>query len=217
MSIKVLLVDDHDIVRAGLRSILQQEPTVTVIGEAEDGRAAVKLVRKLSPNIVLMDIGMPEMNGFEATRQIMGLGTRAKVIAQTMRTDAQSILDMLQAGASGYLVKQAIGPHLIPAILAVSNGDTYMCPQAARVVLDRCLHHPQDGPNAVTNLLTSREREVLQLLCEGKTSKEIASILAVTPKTVESHRAQLMMKLDIHSVAGLTKFAIRQGLTSADD
>lgn len=217
MKIKILLVDDHDVAIVGMRSILQQERTIEVVGEAEHGRAALQLVGKLSPDIVLMDISMPEMNGIEATRQIMGLRTRVKVIAQSMHTDEGIVIDMLKAGATGYLCKRSMRPHLLPAIRAVADGETYLCPEAAHIVLEKCLHHAANDPTADTNVLTSREREVLQLLAEGKTSKAIASILSITQKTVESHRARLMEKINIHTVAGLTKFAIRHGWTSVED
>jgi two-component system, NarL family, response regulator NreC len=217
MAIKILLADDHKIVRDGLRSLIEKQPDMQVIAEACDGRTTVQLVRELMPNIVIIDIGMPDLNGIEATRQIVGDMPSVKVIALSMHADRRFVLRMLEAGASGYLLKDSAFDELHLAINTVTQGKIYLSPAIAGIVVEDFVRHvPQTNPVQMTVELTPREREVLQLLAEGKTTKQIASNLNVSVKTVETHRRQVMEKLDIHSVAELTKYAIREGLTSMD-
>jgi DNA-binding NarL/FixJ family response regulator len=221
----ILLVDDHKIVREGLRSLLEGEADFRVIAEAGDGRAAVALAREHQPDVVVMDIAMPHLNGIEATRQIIHALPRAKVIALSMHSDRRFMAEMLRAGASGYLLKDAASEELIQAIRTVVAGNLYLSPQITDVVVDDYLRRlPSAGSITPTHgagrgaftVLTAREREVLQLMSEGKATKQIAMILHVSIKTVETHRRQLMEKLDLHSVAELTKYAIREGLTTVD-
>lgn len=211
--IRVLLCDDHDVVRAGLRSVLESAHDVQVVGEAADGRAVLDLVPRVSPNIVVMDITMPGLSGFEATRRLCEHHAHVKVLALSMHSDRQFVLETLRAGASGYLVKDTVNEHLVNALRWVAKGGTFVSPQIADVVVEQVRNGP-DLPTCHLSLLTARERDVLQLLAEGKTSKEIAQALHVSPKTVESHRGQIMDKLGVRTVAELTKFAIREGLTS---
>src|SRR3954453_19673191 len=221
----ILLVDDHKIVREGLRSLLEAEDDFRVIAEAADGRAAVELAREHKPGVVVMAIAMPQLNGIEATRQIVNALPGVKVIALSMHSDRRFMSEMLRAGASGYLLKDAASEELIQAIRTVVSGNVYLSPQITDVVVDDYLRRLPDG-GALTparsggrgafTALTAREREVLQLMAEGKATKQIAMILHVSIKTVETHRRQLMEKLDLHSVAELTKYAIREGLTTVD-
>jgi len=215
MNVRILLVDDHDIVRAGLRSILQNEKNVEVVGEAADGRTALQLVAELSPAIVLMDISMPDMNGLDATRQIVAKKDGVKVIALSMHSDRQFVVEILKAGASGYLMKNSVAPELPAAIRAVASGKIYLSPSVTDMVVEDFVRNQRPSGSPLEPL-SPREREVLQLLAEGKTSKEIAAALHVSQKTAESHRAQLMERLNLHTVAELTKYAIRQGLTSLE-
>jgi DNA-binding NarL/FixJ family response regulator len=212
----VLLVDDHEMIRAGLRAILEQERNVKVIGEAEHGRAAVKLARDLSPHVILMDLNMPEMNGVEATRQIVAENPDVKVIALSVNCDRQFITAALQAGAVGYLMKNSAAIELGLAIKAVMKGEVYLSPKVAHVVVKNYVQTRGSRDRTVFAELTPKQREVLQLLAEGKSNKEIAKELGTSTKTVETHRAQLMEKLNIHTVAGLTKYAVREGLTSLE-
>ncbi|MBZ0156577.1 MAG: response regulator transcription factor [Alphaproteobacteria bacterium] len=213
MSLKVLLADDHKIVRDGLRTLLQKNADIEVIAEAEDGRETVHLVKKLSPEIVVMDIAMPDLNGIEATRQIMAEHPGIKIIALSMHSDKRFVMEMLKAGASAYLLKDCAFEELILAIRAVTENKTYLSPGIAGVVVEDFLHARKEEPS-VFSVLTDREREVLQLLAEGQTTKEIASHLQVSIKTIETHRNRIMDKLGIHTIAELTKYAIREGLTS---
>ncbi|MFO0752330.1 MAG: response regulator transcription factor [Thermodesulfovibrionales bacterium] len=213
MSLKVLLADDHKIVRDGLRTLLQKNSDIEVIAEAEDGREAVQLVRKMAPEIVVMDIAMPDLNGIEAARQIMAEQPGIKVIALSMHSDKRFVMEMLKAGASAYLLKDCAFEELVLAIRAVMENKTYLSPGIAGVVVEDFIHSRKEEPS-VFSVLTDREREVLQLLAEGETTKEIASHLRVSIKTIETHRNRIMDKLGIHTIAELTKYAIREGLTS---
>lgn len=212
MTTRILLADDHKIVRDGLRSLLEKLPGMVVIGEASDGRAAVQLTKELSPDIVVMDLTMPYLNGIEATQQIRQNSPATRIIALSMHSDKRFVLQVLRAGASGYLLKDSAFEELATAIRAVNANKTYLSPPMADLVLKDYLQQlPKSGPS-VYSLLTGREREVLQLIAEGKTTKETASLLTVSVKTVETHRQRIMEKLQIRSVAELVKYAIREGL-----
>ncbi len=214
MNVKVLLADDHKIVRDGLRTLLEKHPEIEVVGEAEDGRETVQLVRELSPEVVIMDIAMPDLNGIEATRQIIAEHPNVKVIALSMHSDRRFISEMLKAGASAYLLKDCAFEELEGAIRTVGKNKVYLSPAIAGVVIENYIRNAPKPESSVFSLLSDREREVLQLMAEGKTTKEIASHLHVSIKTIETHRTNIMTKLDIHSIAELTKYAIREGLTS---
>jgi len=214
VNIKVLLADDHKIVRDGLRTLLENHPEITVVGEAEDGRETVQLAQKLAPAVVIMDIAMPDLNGIEATRQIISEHPHIKVVALSMHSDRRFVSEMLKAGASAYLLKDCAFEELVNAILTVMKNKIYLSPAIAGVVIENYIRNAPKSEPSVFSLLSDREREVLQLMAEGKATKEIASHLHVSIKTVETHRMNIMTKLDIHSVAELTKYAIREGLTS---
>ena len=214
MKIRVLLADDHVMMRGGLRMLLEQHAELAVVGEAEDGRETVRLAKKLSPDVVVMDIAMPDMNGIEATRQIIAERAGIKVIALSMHSDRHFVSEMLKAGATAYLLKQCAVDELLAAIKTVLKNQTYLSPCISGVVVDHFVRNTSKSASTAFSRLSDREREVLQLITEGKTSKEIASQLNLSIKTVEAHRMNIMDKLDIHTVAELTKYAIREGLTS---
>ena len=216
MSIRILLADDHKITRQGLRSLLDKEFDMEVVAEAEQGRTAVRLVRELLPDVVIMDVSMPDLNGMEATRQIVGEFSGVKVVALSMHSDTLFVSEMLKSGASGYLLKDCAFEELARAIRTVVAGRTYLSPSVSGVVVDDYLHRLSKADFSGLEVLTDREREVLQLLAEGKSTKQIALKLHISVKTVETHRRQMMNKLDIHTVAELTKYAIRKGLTSLE-
>ncbi|HVN24122.1 MAG TPA: response regulator transcription factor [Syntrophorhabdales bacterium] len=216
MSVRLLLADDHKIMREGLKALLEQRADVQVVAEAENGLEAVQLTQELRPDIVIMDIGMAGLNGIEATRQITAGVPGVKVIALSMHSEKRFVVEMLKAGASGYLLKDSAPEELTAALRALAANRPYLSPKITDVVLKEYLSTlPQTEPTAFT-VLTAREREVLQLIAEGKTTKEIASALKVSVKTIETHRQQMMEKLNIRSIAELTKYAIREGLTSLD-
>jgi DNA-binding NarL/FixJ family response regulator len=213
MSLKVLLADDHKIVRDGFRTLLAKNTKLTVVGEAENGRATVHLAKKLAPDIIIMDVAMPDLNGMEATRQIIADSPGVKVIAVSMHSDRRFVAEMLKAGASAYLSKDYAFDELENAIRTVVANKVYLSPDISGVVVDSYVRHTPKPESSAFSLLSDREREVLQLLAEGKTAKEIADQLHVSIKTVETHRTNIMTKLNIHRVAELTKYAIREGLT----
>lgn len=214
MKIRVVVVDDHQLVKEGICSLLKDEPEVEVIGDAADGRAAVRMAEELAPDVVLMDVALPGLNGVEATRQIVKSRPRVRVLALSMYADGNYVSEMLKAGAAGYLLKDCDLEELTRAIRTVAADHTYLSPQISNLVVSDYLEHlPEDGQSPA-EVLTPREREVLQLLAEGKSVKDIAAKLKVSIKTVETHRRQIMEKLDIHSIAELTKYAIRRGLTN---
>ncbi len=217
MSVRILLADDHKIMREGLKALLERQLDIQVMAEAENGLEAVRLTQKLKPDIVIMDIGMAELNGIEATRQIVAEVPGVKVIALSMHSDKRFVIEMLKAGAFGYLLKDSAPEELTSAIRAVAANQPYLSPKITDVVLKDYLStlSQQTEPTAFT-VLTAREREVLQLIAEGRATKQIASALRVSVKTIETHRQQMMEKLNIRSVAELTKYAIREGLTSLD-
>ena len=214
MKTKILLVDDHKILRDGICSIVKGYPDMEVIGEAADGKKALQLVEELSPDVVIMDISMPDLNGIDATRRIISDHPKIKVIALSMHHDKQFVSEIFKAGASGYLLKDCAFDELEHAVRIVMDGKTYINPQIASLVIESLVNQPQTSSPKSFSLLTDREREVLQLIAEGQSTKEIAGKLSVSAKTIESHRRQVMGKLNIRNVAELTKYAIREGLTS---
>jgi len=216
MSIRILLVDDHQIMRDGLRAILAEEETFEIVGEAENGREAARLARTLAPDVIIMDIGMPDLNGVEATHQVKAENPGVKVIALSMYADRGYVLGILEAGASGYVLKTGAYDELQRAVKAVTQGKDYLSPDITQMVVDAQVHAPSQRGAPTRTDLGPREREIVQLLAEGHTSPEIARRMHISTRTVETHRRNIMKKLDLHSVAELTKYAIREGLTSLD-
>jgi two-component system response regulator NreC len=216
MSVRLILADDHTIVRHGLSKLLQQEEDMEVIAQAQDGHSTVELTRELSPDMVIMDIGMPDLNGIEATRQIVRDFPQVKVIGLSMHSGKKFVIEMLKAGASGYLLKDCALEELTTAIRTVVAGKIYLSPSITDVVVENYVRHSSEKDGSAFSVLSPREREVLQLMAEGKTTKQIARRLHISPKTVEGHRLRLMTKLNMDSVAKLTKYAIQEGLTSAE-
>ncbi len=211
--ITVLLVDDHTVVRQGLRALLKSEEDIEVIGEAENGRQAVMLAQKTPPDVVLMDVAMPLLNGLEATRQILRGAPNTKVLVLTSYGDDECVAQLMQAGASGYLIKQTAADDLIRAIREVQRGNAFFSPSIAKRLRDQSRAAFTSGTSASrTGELTSRESEVLQLIAEGFSNKQIAAELSISIKTVEKHRQQVMNKLHIHDIAGLTRYAISKGM-----
>lgn len=218
MSIRILIADDRTIVRQGLTALVEKEDGMQVVGQAADGRTALRLASKLSPDVVIMDVTMPDLNGIDAARQITAHNPRVKVLALSVHSDRRFIAEMLTAGASGYVLKDCAFDELVRAIRSVVANRMYLSPAIADIVIeDYTAHLAENGASGrPISPLTPREREVLQLLAEGNSTKEIACHLQVSVKTVETHRQNIMQKLDIRSVAGLTKYAIREGLTHLD-
>ena len=215
--IRVILAEDHAIVRQGLRSLLEQSENIEVIAEAEDGREAVNKTEQLKPDIVLMDISMPILNGIEATRQIKKKFPDIKVLILTMHTTEEYISQILHAGASGYLVKKSAHYELLSAIKAIQKGHSYLSPLVSKKVVDEYLQKTkEDIKQDRYEKLTTREREVLQLIAEGKANKEIADLLFLSIKTVETHKAHLMEKLNLHTTTDLIKYAIQKGIISTE-
>ena len=206
--IRILLADDHALVRHGFRMILAAQPDMEIAGEAGNGREAVELAEKLKPDVVVMDVTMPELNGIEATRRLIELSPRTRVLALSMHKDAVYVREILRAGARGYLLKDSADADLLAAVRAVAKGEGYLSPAVSDAVLSDYRRHVTDP----LDLLTTREREVLQLIAEGKTNKEIATSLNLSVYTVEAHRGRLMEKLNLHSTGELVRFAVRSGL-----
>ncbi len=213
MSIRIVLADDHKMILAALRSLLEKEIDIAVVGEAGDGAALLELVERTAPDVVVVDVGMPGMNGIEATRRLLAARPLLKVIALSAYSDKRFVLEMLEAGAKGYLIKASAGDELPRAIRAIAQGRTYLCPEVAGTIVEAARGKTSREGNAAAKL-GRREREVLALLAEGKSSSEIAAHMHIAASTVEVHRRNIMRKLDLHSVAELTKYAIREGLTS---
>jgi len=213
MSTTVLLVDDHQMMRDGLRAVIQKEPQLQVVGEADNGRAAVERARDLMPDVVVMDIAMPDMNGIEATRQIRAENPDVRVVALSTHEDERYVRATLAAGASAYVLKRAASDELFRAIQAVTRGQYYLSPGITGPMVQDWARRAAPGDTSAHSILSARECEVLQLLAEGKTSRQIASRLHRSVKTVETQRREIMRKLDIHSIAELTKYAVREGLT----
>lgn len=212
--VRVLLADDHTLVRAGMRSLLQAIPNVRVVAEAADGHEAISAVRNHRPDVVLMDIAMKNLNGLDATAKIKNEFPNVKVVILSMHANEEYVLQALKAGASGYMLKDAATQELELAIGAVLRGETYLSPPISKQVVENYVQR-LSGVEHPLDALTSRQREILQLIAEGRSTKDIAQRLHVSVKTVETHRAQLMERLGIHDIAGLVRYAIRVGLISA--
>jgi DNA-binding NarL/FixJ family response regulator len=216
--ISVLLAEDHTIVRKGLRALLDEAEDIVVVAEAENGREAVSRTQELQPDVVIMDISMPLLNGLEATRQIKKAQPDTRVLILTVHDNEEYILQTLQAGATGYLVKHSAPAELVAAIEAAYRGESYLSPTISKTVISQAIqqnHGPQDADSV--DLLTTREREILQLIAEGHSNHDISEILNISEKTVRSHRNNLTDKLDIHSTAELTLYALRKGIITLDE
>ena len=214
MENKILICDDHKIFREGLRALLEKQPGVKVVGGARDGLEAVKLARELSPDIVIMDISMPGLNGIEAARKLAKVKKSARVIALSMHNDRKYVTEIIKAGARAYLLKDSAFEELMDAIKAVSCGRFFLSAGITSIVLDDYIKGQSSDPRSAFTLLSSREREVLQLLAEGLRTKEVSQKLSLSVKTVETHRKKIMEKLRIPSIAGLTRYAVKEGLVS---
>ena len=214
-SIRVLLADDHSLFRAGVQALLTHIDGVEVVGEADTGRKALEMIKSCTPDVVLMDIAMPEMNGLETAARISKEYPKVRVIMLSMHAGEEYVMQALRAGASGYLLKDAATSELELAVRAVARGETYLTPTISKRVIDDYLMRTT-GTHGPIDQLTKRQREILQLIAKGYTSKEMAQMLNLSPKTIETHRTQLMKQLDIHDVAGLVRYAIRVGLVTLD-
>ena len=215
MSLRILLADDHGVVRKGLRFIIERQPGMEVVGEAGDGREAVKLAQELNPDVVVIDIAMPMLNGIEATAQMVKQNAKLGVVILSMHSDEGYVLRALKVGAKGYLLKDSAEGDLIEAIKAVHQGRTFFSPEISKMLVEDYVREIRTrGAEDSYDLLTTREREILQLLAERKSNKEIASALNLSPYTVETHRRNLLEKLNLHSLAELILYAVRKGLIS---
>src|SRR6202167_1947860 len=206
--IRILLADDHAVVRQGFKMILGEQPDMEIVGEAGNGREALQLAESLKPDLVVMDVAMPELNGIEATRRMIDVAPHARVLALSMHKDSVYVREILRAGARGYLLKDSISSDLLAAVRAIARGEGYLSPGVSDAVLNDYRRHVTDP----IDLLSSRERAVLQMIAEGKTNKEIATVLNLSVYTVDAHRGRIMEKLNLHSVTELVRFAVRCGL-----
>ena len=213
MNIRVVVADDHTIIRSGLRMLLEREAGFEVVGEASDGRQAVELAESLKPDVIMLDIGMPNLNGIEATRQIVQKLPRTRVVVLSMHSDESYVLKALKSGARGYLLKDSAESDILNAIRAVSEGKAYFSPEISKMLVDDYMRQMQQrGVEDSYELLTAREREILQLLAEGKSNKDISSALNLSPYTVETHRSNILQKLNLHSLPELILYAVRKGV-----
>ena len=212
--IRVLLAEDHTIVRQGIAALLRTESDIEVLGEASNGIEAIELAKKLGPDVILMDIGMRQLNGLEATREIKRLFPSMKILVLTMHDNEEWIFQILKAGASGYLIKDLAMTDLITALRAVYHGDSYLSPSISKMVIEEYIRKAEMGEKkGIEDLLSGREREILQLIAEGNSIPQISNLLCISKKTVEAHKTHIMEKLNIHDKVGLIKYAIRSGLT----
>ena len=214
MKIKIMVVDEHKIVREGLTSLIDKQPNMETIGEATDGREALEIANKLSPDLILMDVTMPNLNGIEATRKIKSKKPNIEIIALSLHSDRRYVLGMIDAGASGYLLKECAFDELVRAINTVMEGKKYLSPEISNILVDEYVRKDTQDKAIIYSKLTPREREILQQIAEGKSTKEIAKNLSISIKTVETHRQHIKRKLKATSIAELTKIAIREGLTA---
>lgn len=215
-TIRILLADDHKITRQGLRSLLEKESDMEVVAEAEDGRKAVEVAREVVPDVVIMDVSMPDLNGKEASRLVIAENPDIKIVALSMHSDTLFVTEMLKSGVSGYLLKDCAYEELAGAIRSVVDGKTYLSPSISGVVVNGYLSKLRNHESSTAEVISDREREVLQMVAEGQSTKQIALKLHISVKTVETHRRQIMNKLNIFSVAELTKYAIKKGITSLE-
>jgi DNA-binding NarL/FixJ family response regulator len=215
MSIRVLVADDHTIIRSGLRMLLEREPGFEVVAEASDGRQAVELAESLRPDVAVLDVGMPNLNGIEATRQIVQKLPRTRVVVLSMHSDESYVLKALKSGARGYLLKDSAESDILNSIRAVNAGKAYFSPEISRMLVEDYMRQMQQrGVEDSYELLTAREREILQMLAEGRSNKEISSALNLSPYTVETHRGNILQKLNLHSLPELILYAVRKGVIS---
>jgi DNA-binding NarL/FixJ family response regulator len=210
--LRILIADDHEVARKGIRSLLENHPGWEICGEASDGREAVASVTKLKPDVLLLDIGMPNLNGLDATRQILAIMPEARILILTVHDSEQVVREVLAAGARGFLLKSDTGRDLVTAVEALQQGRTFLTSKVAQMMVDVYLRPHSESDPSNPCVLTPREREVIQLVAEGKTTKEIATALNLSVKTAETHRTNLMRKLDLHSIADLTLYAVRNGI-----
>jgi DNA-binding NarL/FixJ family response regulator len=210
--LRILIADDHEVARRGIRALLESHPGWEVCAEAADGREAVNAASRLKPDLVLLDIGMPSLNGLDATRQILAAEPDTRVLILTMHDSEQVVREVLAAGARGFLLKSDAGRDLVAAVEALQHNRTFFTTKVAQLVLEGYLRPDPDSERSLRSVLTPREREVIQLLAEGKTTKEVATTLNLSVKTAETHRTNLMRKLDLHSVVDLTLYAVRNGI-----
>ena len=213
--LRILLADDHIVMRTGLRALLERQPNLEVVGESENGRETVALAVSLRPDVVVMDVGMPVLNGIEATQMIVTQCPTIAVVILSMHADESYVMRALKAGARGYLLKDSAAADLIGAILAISQGKSFFSPKVSRILAEDYVRVlKQKGAVDTYDLLTSREREILQLLAEGKANKEVATALNISPYTVETHRSHILQKLNLHNSAELVLYAVRKGIIS---
>jgi len=213
--LRILLADDHTVMRAGLRSLLERQPNMEVVGEADNGRQTVELSISLNPDVVVMDVGMPILNGIEATKQVISQRPAPAVVILSMHCDEAYVMRALQAGARAYLLKDSAAADLISAISAVTQGKSFFSPRVSRILAEDYVRVlKQKGQVDTYDLLTDREREILQLLAEGKTNKEVATTLNISPYTAETHRGHILQKLNLHNSAELVLYAVRKGIIS---
>ena len=218
VTLNVLLVEDHAIVRQGIKALLEEEPDIVVVGETGDGSQALGLVENLCPNVVLMDLSLPGLGGIEATHQIRERFPDVRVVVLSMHEHEEYVFRALRAGASGYVVKQSTSAELVLALRAVAGGSTFLSPTISQILIDDYVHRAgaRDKDDAALNILTPREREVLQLIARGFNNRQIAERLHISVKTVETHRGNMMRKLDVHDRAGVVKFAMDSGLITLE-
>jgi two-component system response regulator NreC len=213
--LRILLADDHIVMRTGLRALLERQPDLEVVGESENGRETIELAASLRPDVVVMDVGMPDMNGIEATKAIVTQRPTTAVVILSMHSDESYVMRALKAGARGYLLKDSAAADLIGAIQAVSQNKSFFSPRVSRILAEDYVRVlKQKGAVDTYDLLTTREREILQLLAEGKANKEVATTLNISPYTVETHRSHILQKLNLHNPAELVLYAVRKGIIS---
>jgi DNA-binding NarL/FixJ family response regulator len=211
-NLRILIADDHEVARDGIRSMLDEHPGWEVCGEARDGREAVEMAGKLKPEVLLLDIGMPNLNGLDAARQILAVMPEARILILTVHDSEQVVREVLAAGARGFLLKSDTGRDLVAAVEALQHHRTFFTSRVAQMMLEGYLHPHSESEASDRRILTPREREVIQLVAEGKSTKEVATALSLSVKTAETHRTNLMRKLDLHSIADLTLYAVRNGI-----